>query len=72
MDIAYIRLLQEDMLLVRRPYGWLGVRIGRSEDDLFVRTTKAQERSYMRRVASVLCHRGTGFEANGMAVWTRA
>ena len=68
-DLAYIRLLQEDLPLVPRPYAQLAATIGRSEDDLFAWTSIAMERGQLRRIAAVLHHRKAGFKANGMAVW---
>jgi DNA-binding Lrp family transcriptional regulator len=68
-DMAWIRLLQEDLPLVPCPYAALASQQGRSEDDLFAWAAGAQERGQLRRLAAVLYHRKAGFRANGMAVW---
>jgi DNA-binding Lrp family transcriptional regulator len=68
-DLIWIRLLQEDLPLVLRPYAALAGQIGRSEDDLFTWAAAAQARGQLRRIAAVLYHRKAGFRANGMAVW---
>lgn len=68
-DLAYIRLLQEDLPLVPQPYAELAASIGRAEADLFAWTSMAIERGQLRRIAAVLHHRKAGFKANGMAVW---
>jgi DNA-binding Lrp family transcriptional regulator len=68
-DIAWIRVLQEDLPLVPRPFALLAEQIGRCEDDLFAWAQGAQERGQLRRIAAVLYHRKAGFRANGMAVW---
>ncbi|HWE64255.1 MAG TPA: Lrp/AsnC family transcriptional regulator, partial [Chloroflexota bacterium] len=68
-DRAYIRLLQEDLPLVPRPFALLADSVGRSEDDLFAWARQAMDRGYLRRLAAVLHHRKAGFRANGMAVW---
>jgi DNA-binding Lrp family transcriptional regulator len=68
-DLSFIRVLQEDLPLVPRPYAQLASAIGRSEDDLFAWTAVAIERGQLRRIAAVLRHRKAGFKANGMAVW---
>jgi DNA-binding Lrp family transcriptional regulator len=68
-DIAWIRVLQEDMPLAPRPYALMASSIGRTEDELFDWAAGAQERGQLRRIAAVLHHRKAGFKANGMAVW---
>jgi siroheme decarboxylase len=68
-DIAWIRVLQEDMPLVSRPYARMAESISRSERELFDWAAGAMERGQMRRIAAVLHHRKAGFRANGMAVW---
>ncbi len=68
-DIVYIRLLQEDLPLVPRPYKQLAAGSGRDEDALFAWARLAMERGQLRRIAAVLHHRKAGFRANGMAVW---
>ena len=69
LDREFIRVLQEDLPLVPRPYAQLAESIGRTEDELFAWAAQAIERGYLRRVAAVLYHRKAGFRANGMAVW---
>ena len=68
-DIVFIRLLQEDLPLVPRPYQQLAASIGRDEAALFSWARLAMERGQLRRIAAVLHHRKAGFRANGMAVW---
>ncbi len=68
-DIAWIRLLQEDLPLTPRPFEQLAHSIGRREDDLFAWAAEAIRRGQLRRIAAVLHHRKAGFRANGMAVW---
>lgn len=68
-DIDWIRVLQEDLPLVPRPFSVLAERIGRREEDLFSWAAGARERGQLRRIAAVLYHRKAGFRANGMAVW---
>jgi DNA-binding Lrp family transcriptional regulator len=69
MDVAWIRILQEDLPLTPRPFLHLASSIGRSEDDLFSWAAEAMRRGQLRRIAAVLHHRKAGFRANGMAVW---
>ena len=68
-DIAWIRVLQEDLPLTPRPFEVLAASLGRGEDDLFNWAAEAMRRGQLRRVAAVLHHRKAGFRANGMAVW---
>lgn len=68
-DRAYIRVLQEDLPLVPRPFALLAQHLDRTEDDLFGWARQAIDRGYLRRMAAVLYHRKAGFRANGMAVW---
>ena len=68
-DIAAIRELQEDILLVPQPYRPMAERMGISEARLFGLAAQLSARGYLRRMAAVLHHREAGFGANAMSVW---
>ncbi len=69
IDIAAIRELQEDILLVPEPYRPMAARIGITEQVLFDVASHLAAQGYLRRMAAVLHHREAGFRANAMGVW---
>lgn len=68
-DIAAIKELQEDLLLIDRPFDAMANRLGITTSALFDTAKRFQEIGIMRRFSAVLHHRRAGFMANAMAVW---
>jgi siroheme decarboxylase len=68
-EIAAIRVVQEDLPLVERPFEAQGELIGCSEDDVLEMLQSFKERKLMRRFAAVMNHRSAGYKANAMGVW---
>ncbi len=69
LEIATIRVIQEDLPLVERPFAAQAAEIGCTEDDVLAMLTSFKERKLMRRFAAVMNHRSAGFKANAMGVW---
>ena len=69
LEIAAIRVVQEDLPLVERPFAAQGELIGCSEDELLALLASFKERKLMRRFAAVMNHRSAGYKANAMGVW---
>ncbi len=68
-DIALVRVLQEDLPLVSRPFAGYAEQLGVTEGELLEKALGLQEEGIMRRFAGVIRHRAAGFTANGMACW---
>jgi siroheme decarboxylase len=68
-DVRAIRVLQQDMPLVPRPFRVEAEREGFTEDELLDYAHKFIADTRMRRCAAILAHRRAGFLANGMGVW---
>ena len=68
-EIAAIRVVQEDLPLVERPFAAQGELIGCSEDEVLAMLASFKERKLMRRFAAVMNHRSAGYKANAMGVW---
>ena len=68
-QIEAIRVLQEDIPLVERPFEKIGQESGFSESRLFEIMKMMKEKGYLRRFAGILHHRNAGFAANNMVVW---
>jgi DNA-binding Lrp family transcriptional regulator len=64
-----IRVVQEDLPLVERPFAAHGDALGISEADVLDVLESFRERKLMRRFAAVMNHRSAGFKANAMGVW---
>lgn len=83
LEVAVIRIVQEDLPLVPRPFqvqaeavaAGLGDAAGEAvgetvgEADVLRLLASFKERKLMRRFAAVMNHRKAGFKANAMGVW---
>jgi siroheme decarboxylase len=69
LEVATIRVVQEDLPLVERPFAAQGEEIGCSEAEVLAMLASFKERKLMRRFAAVMNHRHAGFKANAMGVW---
>jgi DNA-binding Lrp family transcriptional regulator len=69
LEIATIRLVQEDLPVVQRPFAEQAAQLGIGEDRLIELITSFKDRKLMRRFAAVMNHRNAGFKANAMGVW---
>ena len=64
-----IRVVQEDLPLVERPFAAYGEEIGCDEATVLELLERFRDRKLMRRFAAVMNHRSAGFKANAMGVW---
>ena len=69
LEIDAIRVVQDDLPLVERPFADQGARLGVDETTLLDLLKSFQDRKLMRRFAAVMNHRSAGFKANAMGVW---
>jgi siroheme decarboxylase len=71
LEIDTIRVVQDDLPTVERPFAAYGERIGGgiAEDEVLGLLRSFKERKLMRRFAAVMNHRSAGFKANAMGVW---
>src|SRR3954454_1963686 len=69
LEVAAIRVVQEDLPLDPRPFRVQAEQIGTTEDELLELLASFKERKLMRRFAAVMNHRSAGFKANAMGVW---
>jgi DNA-binding Lrp family transcriptional regulator len=69
LELAAIRVVQEDLPLVERPFAAEGELIGCDEATVLELLQSFKERKLMRRFAAVMNHRSAGYKANAMGVW---
>jgi DNA-binding Lrp family transcriptional regulator len=69
LEVATIRVVQEDLPLDPRPFRVQAEQLGIDEDRLLALLASFKERKLMRRFAAVMNHRSAGFKANAMGVW---
>jgi DNA-binding Lrp family transcriptional regulator len=69
LEIATIRVVQEDLPLVERPFAAQAAEIGTDEATVLELIQSFKDRKLMRRFAAVMNHRSAGFKANAMGVW---
>lgn len=68
-DKALVRILQEDVPVVPRPFEEVGRQVGMTEDEVLRRMAQWKEDGTLRRFVSVVQHRRLGFRANAMGAW---
>ncbi|MDP9237045.1 MAG: Lrp/AsnC family transcriptional regulator [Chloroflexota bacterium] len=68
-DQAIIRVCQDDLPLVSRPWAIAAERLGLRESALLEDLRAMRQDGILRRFAAVLRHQEAGFSANGMACW---
>lgn len=66
---AIIRVCQDDLPLVRRPWAVEAAQLGLSEAELLADLRAMRTEGILRRFAAVLRHHEAGFSSNGMACW---
>jgi DNA-binding Lrp family transcriptional regulator len=69
LDVALIRIVQEDLPNVPQPFAAYGAQLGLSGADVLARLAHYKESKWMRRFAAVMNHRTAGYKANAMGVW---
>jgi DNA-binding Lrp family transcriptional regulator len=69
LELSVIRVVQEDLPNVERPFAEQGARLGVDEQTVIDTIRSFKERKLMRRFAAVMNHRSAGFKANAMGVW---
>jgi DNA-binding Lrp family transcriptional regulator len=69
LEVAAIRVLQDDLPLVAEPFAAQGARIGVDGATVLELLQSFKDRKLMRRLAAVMNHRSAGFKANAMGVW---
>jgi DNA-binding Lrp family transcriptional regulator len=69
LELAVIRVVQEDLPNVERPFAAQGEALGLDEQTVIATIRSFKERKLMRRFAAVMNHRSAGFKANAMGVW---
>jgi len=69
LEVAAIRLVQDDLPLAEEPFTVWGESLGVGADGVLELLRAFKERKLMRRFAAVMNHRSAGFKANAMGVW---
>lgn len=67
--IDYVKVMQEDLAPVSRPFDAMAEQLGMTVDELFAKADDLVEQKLMRRYSAVLHHRRAGFSSNAMIVW---
>jgi len=67
--IDYVKVMQEDLAPVSRPFDAMAEQLGMTIDEMFARADELVEQKIMRRYSAVLHHRRAGFSSNAMIVW---
>lgn len=68
-DLALVRVVQDGLPLVPRPYAAIGATIGLSETEVLARLTRLIQVGDIRRLGVVVRHHELGYRANAMVVW---
>ena len=68
-DMALVRVLQQDVPLMERPFEDIGNRIGMREEEILQKVRAWKIDGTIRRFGALLRHRQLGIKANAMVVW---
>lgn len=68
-DIELLKVAQDGVKLISRPYQVLGDQVGLSEGEVIARLRALQEGGIIRRFAATIGHRALGIVANAMIAW---
>jgi DNA-binding Lrp family transcriptional regulator len=69
VDKLIINELQQDLLLVPRPFSEMAEKAGMGVAQLLARCQSLRERGVIRRFSASINHRKAGFTANAMSCW---
>ncbi|MFB3765834.1 MAG: siroheme decarboxylase subunit beta [Methanotrichaceae archaeon] len=69
IDLRLLRLSQDGLAMVDRPYLHLGKALGISEDEVIGRLKELERVGIIRRFAATIGHRALGITANAMIIW---
>ena len=68
-DRALIKIVQNGLPIVSRPYADIAERLATTEQDVIQRLQKLINNGSIKRYGVVVRHRELGYKANGMVVW---
>jgi DNA-binding Lrp family transcriptional regulator len=68
-DRALIKLVQNGLPIVSKPYADIADRLATTEQDVIQRLQKLINNGAIKRYGVVVRHRELGYRANGMVVW---
>ena len=69
LDYALLKLLQEEIPLIPRPYQMLAEQYHVNEEDILEHMKALQERGMVRRIGAVLRHQKAGYTVNALTAW---
>ena len=69
LDKKVVNGLQQDLPLVREPFGMIARRLGISDGELIAQCRSLLERGVIRRFSASINHRRIGYTANAMTCW---
>lgn len=69
IDLQLLKLSQNGLATVDRPYLRLGEMLGISEDEVINRLKELEKIGIIRRFAATIGHRALGITANAMITW---
>ena len=67
--IQYVKVMQEDLATISRPFHPMADDLNMTTPQLFARANELIQQKIMRRYSAVLHHRRAGFSSNAMIVW---
>lgn len=68
-DRALIRLVEQGLPIVSRPYAELAKQLATTEQDVIARIQQLIDKGAIKRYGVVVRHKELGYTANGMVVW---
>ncbi|MHB1335597.1 MAG: siroheme decarboxylase subunit beta [Candidatus Humimicrobiaceae bacterium] len=69
LDIKIIKVLQDDLPLVEKPFKLIADKLGIPEKELLAKIEEYLAEGIVRRFGATLNHKKVGFIANAMVIW---
>ncbi|MFN3814182.1 MAG: Lrp/AsnC family transcriptional regulator [Aquificaceae bacterium] len=64
-----VKVTQEDMPLVKRPFFEYAKSLGMEEEELIQKLVNLKQKGVLRRISAIVYHTKVGFLSNAMSVW---
>ncbi len=69
LDLKLLKIAQEGVKMIQRPYLLMAEQLGISEEEVIRRLRALEDEGVIRRFAATIGHRALGIVANAMIVW---
>ena len=69
MEKKISRLIQQDIILEKRPFKYIAEKVGASEEQVLATIHGLMTKGVIRKFGAILRHQKAGFSHNAMVIW---